>query len=56
MVKSGAGVVITARLSPACCAAFQALAVGAYLAPEGITVREAIDLYQRGQLKESGAA
>lgn len=56
VVKSGAGVVITARLSPACCMALQALAVGAYLAPEGITVREAVDLYERGQLKESGAA
>jgi predicted Fe-Mo cluster-binding NifX family protein len=49
-------VVITARLSPACCMALQALAVSAYLAPAGITVREAIDLYERGPLKESGAA
>ena len=50
------GVVITAQLSPACCMALQALAVAAYLAPAGITVREAIELYERGELEEMGAA
>ena len=56
VVRSGAGVVITPQLSAGCCMALQALAVAAYLAPAGITVREAIELYERGELEEMGAA
>jgi predicted Fe-Mo cluster-binding NifX family protein len=33
--------------------ALRALAVAAYIAPEGITVREAIEMYERGELEES---
>jgi hypothetical protein len=33
--------------------ALQALAVSVYIAPQGITVREAIDLYESGQLQET---
>jgi predicted Fe-Mo cluster-binding NifX family protein len=56
VVRSGAGVVITPQLSAACCMALQALAVAAYTAPAGITVREAIERYERGELEEMGAA
>lgn len=52
VVGSGAGVVITAHLSPACCMALQALAVAVYVAPPDISVREAIELYERGELEE----
>jgi predicted Fe-Mo cluster-binding NifX family protein len=52
VVRSGAGVVITTQLAPACCMALQALAVATYMAPQGITVREAIELYERGELEE----
>jgi predicted Fe-Mo cluster-binding NifX family protein len=51
IVSNGASVVITTQLSPSCCIALQALAVEAFLAPQGITVREAIELYDRGELK-----
>jgi predicted Fe-Mo cluster-binding NifX family protein len=54
IVRSGAGVVITAHASPACCMALQALSVPAHLAPAGITVREAIDRYGRGELEQIG--
>jgi predicted Fe-Mo cluster-binding NifX family protein len=54
IVRSGAAVVITAHVSAACCMALQALAVPAHLAPAGITVREAIDRYGRGELEEIG--
>lgn len=53
IVESGAGVLITPRIHPECCMALQALAVSVYLAPEGITVREALQLYQAGQLEEA---
>jgi predicted Fe-Mo cluster-binding NifX family protein len=56
IVQSGASVVITSRLSPACCMALQALSVAAYIAPKGTTVREAIELYERGELEEVGPA
>ena len=56
IVQSGAGVVITAQLSASCCMAFQALAVAAYIAPRGVTVREAIELYEHGELEEIGSA
>jgi predicted Fe-Mo cluster-binding NifX family protein len=54
VVRSGAGVVITPQIDPACCMALQALAVTAYLAPAGITVREAVELYEGGKLEEAG--
>ena len=53
LARSGAGVVITPQIDPGCCMALRALAVMVYLAPEGITVREAIELYERGELEES---
>ena len=56
VVRSGAAVVITSRIDPSCCMALQALAVAAYLAPGGITVRDAIERYERGELEEIGPA
>ena len=53
LAQSGAGVVITPQINPGCCMALRALAVTVCLAPEGITVREAIELYERGELEES---
>jgi len=53
VVRSGAGAVITPQIDPKCCMALRALAVAAYLAPEGITVREAVERYVRGELEES---
>jgi predicted Fe-Mo cluster-binding NifX family protein len=53
VVRSGAGAVITPQIDPKCCMALRALAVAAYLAPEGITVREAVERYARGELEES---
>ena len=53
VVRSGAGVVITPQIDTECCMALRALAVTAYLAPEGITVREAVERYARGELEES---
>jgi len=50
---SGACVVITPEIHPECCMALQALAVTVYLAPAGISVREAIERYERGELKAS---
>jgi predicted Fe-Mo cluster-binding NifX family protein len=54
VVRSGAAIVITSRIDPSCCMALQALAVAAYLAPGGITVRDAIERYERGELEEVG--
>jgi predicted Fe-Mo cluster-binding NifX family protein len=56
VVRSGAAVIITSRIDPSCCMALQALAVAAYLAPGGITVRDAIERYTRGELEEIGLA
>jgi predicted Fe-Mo cluster-binding NifX family protein len=53
IVRSGAGVLITPRIHPECCAALQALAVAVVIAPEGLTVREAIQRYEAGELVES---
>jgi predicted Fe-Mo cluster-binding NifX family protein len=52
IVRSGAGVLITPQIHPECCMALQALAVAIYIAPEGITVREAIGQYEGGLLEE----
>jgi predicted Fe-Mo cluster-binding NifX family protein len=56
VVRSGAGVLITPQIHTECCMALQALAVAVYIAPEGITVQEAIDLYEAGQLRETDFA
>jgi predicted Fe-Mo cluster-binding NifX family protein len=48
--KSGATVVITPEIRPACCKALRALAITVALADEGLTVREAVAAYRRGEL------
>jgi len=53
IVRSGASVLIAPQIHPECCAALQALAVAVVIAPRGITVREAIERYEGGQLQES---
>jgi len=53
VVRSGANVLITPHIHPTCCTALQALAVTVYTAPEGITMGEAVERYQRGELEES---
>ncbi len=53
VARSGANVLITPQIHPECCMALQALAVEVYLAPEGITVREAIERYEQGKLEHS---
>ena len=55
VVRNGAGVVITPQLS-GCRTALQALAVEVYIAPAGITVREAIELYGQGRLEAPARA
>jgi len=49
--KSGATVVITPEIRPACCTALRALAIQVALAGETLTVREAIGAYHRGELE-----
>lgn len=53
VAQSGAMVLITPQIHPECCMALRALAITIYLAPEGITVREAIERYEQGELEES---
>ncbi|HET91285.1 MAG TPA: hypothetical protein ENN99_11200 [Chloroflexi bacterium] len=53
IARSGATVLITPQIHPECCMALRALAVAVYVAPEGITVREALERYERGELTES---
>jgi len=53
VVESGAGVLITTAIHPECCMALQALAVTVYVAPVGLTVREAIERYESGELEEA---
>ena len=53
VVRSGATVLITPQIHPECCMALQALAVMVYIAPEGITVRKAIEMYEEGDLEQS---
>jgi predicted Fe-Mo cluster-binding NifX family protein len=48
--KSGATVVITPEIRPACCEALRALAISIALADPEITVREAIQQYLSGEL------
>jgi len=51
VVRGGADVLITPHIHAECCTALQALAVTVYLAPEGLTVREALERYRQGELK-----
>jgi predicted Fe-Mo cluster-binding NifX family protein len=53
VARSGATVLITPQIRPECCMALQALAIEVYTAPEGITVREAIERYEAGELEPS---
>lgn len=53
VVKTGACAVITPEIHTECCMALQALAVAVYIAPAGITVRDAVTKYQRGELEET---
>ena len=53
IARSGAAVLITPQIHPECCMALHALAVAVYLAPEGITVREAVERYEQGELEQS---
>jgi predicted Fe-Mo cluster-binding NifX family protein len=53
VARSGATVLITPQIQPECCMALQALAIEVYIAPEGITVREAIERYEAGELEPS---
>jgi predicted Fe-Mo cluster-binding NifX family protein len=48
--KSGATVVITPQIRPACCTALNALAITVVLAEKELTVREAVLAYERGEL------
>lgn len=48
--RSGATVVVTPQIRPACCTALRALAIGVALAEAGMTVREAVQAYQQGRL------
>jgi len=48
--RSGATVVITPQIRPACCTALNALAITVVLAQEDLTVREAVLAYERGEL------
>jgi len=52
VVQGGATMLITPHIHPECCMALQALAVMVYIAPEGITIREAIELYEGGELEQ----
>jgi len=53
VARSGAAVLIAPQIHPECCMALHALAVAVYLAPEGITVREAVERYEQGELEQS---
>jgi predicted Fe-Mo cluster-binding NifX family protein len=48
--RAGASAVITSGLRPECCTALNALAIAVFVADPGITVREAIEQYKRGEL------
>jgi predicted Fe-Mo cluster-binding NifX family protein len=53
VAQSGAAALITPEIRPECCMVLRALAIAVHLAPAGITVREAIERYERGELLES---
>jgi len=56
VAQSGAAVLITPEIHPECSMALQALSIAVYVAPEGVTVREAIELYGAGELEPSPAS
>jgi predicted Fe-Mo cluster-binding NifX family protein len=49
--RHGAAIVITPEIRPACCTALRALSIGVALADPQLTVRQAIEAYQRGELE-----
>jgi predicted Fe-Mo cluster-binding NifX family protein len=51
--RSGATVVITPQIRPACCTALRALAINVALADPGMTVREAVEKYISGELSSA---
>lgn len=53
VAHSGATVLITPQIQLECCMALQALAIEIYIAPEGITVKKAVELYEAGELEPS---
>jgi len=55
-VRAGATVVITSNMSALCCAASRALAVSVALANEGLSARQAVELYLSGKLPDAPSA
>jgi predicted Fe-Mo cluster-binding NifX family protein len=49
--RSGATVVVTPEIRPACCLALRSLAIAVALADPGLTVREAVSKYLAGELE-----
>ncbi len=49
--EMGANVVLAPRLGPNATAALQALGIQVFMVPPGITVKEAVEMYLRGQLQ-----
>jgi predicted Fe-Mo cluster-binding NifX family protein len=49
--RAGATVVITPQMRPACCTALRALAIDVALSRPHMTVRQAVEAYQRDQLQ-----
>ena len=49
--RNGATVVITPEIRPACCAALRALSITVALADPRMTIRQAVQAYQRGELE-----
>jgi len=56
IAQGGATVLIAPEIHPECCMVLRALAVEVYVAPADITVREAIELYEAGELEPSSAS
>ena len=56
IAQSGAAVLITPEIHPECCMVLRALAIEVYIAHTGVTVREAIALYEAGELEPSFAS
>ncbi|MCP4538270.1 MAG: hypothetical protein GY832_14110 [Chloroflexi bacterium] len=56
IAQSGAAAIITPEIHPECCMVLRVLAIEAYIAPMDITVREAIKLYEAGELELSYAS
>ncbi len=51
--RNGATVVITPQIRPACCTALRALAIAAVLAEGEMTVRQAVQAYLEGKLRNA---